>query len=152
MAVHAAMAEAMADVITDCKITQNCAIDQTFVEEWALTQLLMKDKLDHFMKLHLLSSTNLPAAFLNKLECKPYQVADIDATITDQPLVETVQRGPKQIKMQHNKACANLKLHLERLAYYLRHELPVVEAEKRAAEAKKQTTLMFLLSIHATAL
>ena len=41
--------------------------------------------------------------------------------------------------MQHNKACANLKLHLERLAYYLRHELPVVEAEKRAAEAKKQT-------------
>ena len=31
LAVHAAMAGAMADVITDCKITQNCAIDQTFV-------------------------------------------------------------------------------------------------------------------------
>ena len=31
LAVHAAMAEAMANVITDCKITQNCAIDQTFV-------------------------------------------------------------------------------------------------------------------------
>ena len=68
LAVHAAMAEAMADVITDCKITQNCAIDQTFVENWALAQLLMKDKLDYFMRLHLLSTTNLPAAFLNKLE------------------------------------------------------------------------------------
>ena len=139
MAVHAAMAEAMADVITDCKITQNCAIDQTFVEEWALTQLLMKDKLDHFMRLHLLS-TNSPLAYLNKLESRPYQVADIDATITDQALVPSaVQKGPMRIKMQHNEACANLKLHLERLAYYLRHELPVVEAEKRAAEAKKQT-------------
>ena len=81
LAVHAAMAEAMADVITDCKITQNCAIDQTFVEEWALTQLLMKDKLDHFIRLHLLS-TNSPSAYLNKLESKPYQAADIDATIT----------------------------------------------------------------------
>ena len=56
LAVHAAMAAAMADVITDYEITQNCAIDQTFVENWALAQLLMKDKLDHFMKLHLLSS------------------------------------------------------------------------------------------------
>ena len=86
LAVHAAMAGAMADVITDCKITQNCAIDQKFVEEWALTQLLMKDKLDHFIRLHLLS-TNSPLVYLNKLESKPYQVADIDATITDQPLV-----------------------------------------------------------------
>ena len=31
LAVHAAMAAAMADVITDCEITQNCAIDQKFV-------------------------------------------------------------------------------------------------------------------------
>ena len=63
LAVHAAMAGAMADVITDCKITQNCAIDQTFVENWALAQLLMKDKLDHFMRLHLLSTTNPQAVF-----------------------------------------------------------------------------------------
>ena len=57
LAVHAAMAGAMADVITDCKITQNCAIDQTFVENWALAQLLMKDKLDHFY-----SGTQTPRA------------------------------------------------------------------------------------------
>ena len=139
LAVHAAMAGAMADVITDCKITQNCAIDQTFVENWALAQLLMKDKLDYFMRLHLLSTTNLPAAFLNKLECKPYQVADIDATITDQPLVETVQRGPKQIKMQHNEACAQLKDTLGRLAFILRNEMPAIKAHMQSVEAKKQT-------------
>mmetsp|Transcript_7465 Transcript_7465/g.19579 ORF Transcript_7465/g.19579 Transcript_7465/m.19579 type:complete len:311 (-) Transcript_7465:879-1811(-) len=139
LAVHAAMAEAMADVITDCKITQNCAIDQTFVEEWALTQLLMKDKLDHFIRLHLLS-TNSPSAYLNKLESRPYQVADIDATITDQPLVPSaVQKGPMRIKMQHNEACAQLKDTLGRLAFILRNEMPAIKAHMQSVEARKQT-------------
>ena len=139
LAVHAAMAEAMADVITDCKITQNCAIDQTFVEEWALTQLLMKDKLDHFMRLHLLS-TNSPLAYLNKLESRPYQVADIDATITDQALVPSaVQKGPMRIKMQHNEACAQLKDTLGRLAFFLRNEIPAIKAHIQSVEARKQT-------------
>ena len=139
LAVHAAMAEAMADVITDCKITQNCAIDQTFVEEWALTQLLMKDKLDHFIRLHLLS-TNSPSAYLNKLESKPYQAADIDATITDQPLVPSaVQKGPMRIKMQHNEACAQLKDILGRLAFILRNEMPAIKAHVQSVEARKQT-------------
>ena len=139
LAVHAAMAGAMADVITDCKITQNCAIDQTFVEEWALTQLLMKDKLDHFIRLHLLS-TNSPSAYLNKLESRPYQVADIDATITDQPLVPSaVQNGPMRIKMQHNEACAQLKDTLGRLAFFLRNEIPAIKAHVQSVEAKKQT-------------
>ena len=139
LAVHAAMAGAMADVITDCKITQNCAIDQKFVEEWALTQLLMKDKLDHFIRLHLLS-TNSPSVYLNKLESKPYQVADIDATITDQPLVPSaVQNGPMRIKMQHNEACAQLKDTLGRLAFILRNEMPAIKAHMQSVEAKKQT-------------
>ena len=46
LAVHKAMAKAMADVVTDHKITEEGAIDldQKFIEQWALTQLLMKDK------------------------------------------------------------------------------------------------------------
>ena len=46
LAVHKAMAKAMADVVTDHKITEEGEIDITpeFIEQWALTQLLMKDK------------------------------------------------------------------------------------------------------------
>ena len=48
LAVHKAMARAMEDVVTDPdhKITQEGEIDITpeFIEQWALTQLLMKDK------------------------------------------------------------------------------------------------------------
>ena len=51
LAVHAAMAEAMENVITGRKITQDCQIDKEFVEQWARTQLLMKDKLDHIITL-----------------------------------------------------------------------------------------------------
>ena len=66
-------------------------------------------------------------------------MADIDATITDQPLVETVQRGPKQIKMQHNEACAQLKDTLGRLAFFLRNEIPAIKAHIQSVEAQKQT-------------
>ena len=48
LAVHKAMARAMEDVVTDPdhKITEEGEIDITpeFIEQWALTQLLMKDK------------------------------------------------------------------------------------------------------------
>ena len=41
LAVHKAMAKAMADVVTDHKITEEGEIDITseFIEEWALTHL-----------------------------------------------------------------------------------------------------------------
>ena len=50
LAVHKAMAKAMANVVTDHKITEEGEIDITheFIEQWALTQLLMKDKLKQF--------------------------------------------------------------------------------------------------------
>jgi hypothetical protein len=43
LAVHKAMARAMADVVTDHKITEEGESDITpaFIEEWALTQLLI---------------------------------------------------------------------------------------------------------------
>ena len=57
LAVHKAMAKAMADVVTDHKFTEEgfiynkIDVDQNFIEEWALTQLLMKDKQDHFLRM-----------------------------------------------------------------------------------------------------
>ena len=63
LAVHAAMARAMENVITGRNFTQDCQIDKEFVEQWARTQLLMKDKLDHIMRLYLLS-TNSPSTLL----------------------------------------------------------------------------------------
>ena len=55
LAVHKAMAKAMANVVTDHKITEEGEIDITheFIEQWALTQLLMKDKQDHFMMMRI---------------------------------------------------------------------------------------------------
>ena len=58
LAVHKAMARAMEDVVTDPdhKITEEGEIDITpeFIEQWALTQLLMKDKQDDFMRMRIL--------------------------------------------------------------------------------------------------
>ena len=56
LAVHKAMAKAMANVVTDHKITEEGEIDITheFIEQWALTQLLMKDKQDDFMRMRIL--------------------------------------------------------------------------------------------------
>jgi hypothetical protein len=51
LAVHGAMARVMADVCTDRKVEVVCEIEQSFVENWALTHFLMKDKQDHFMRL-----------------------------------------------------------------------------------------------------
>ena len=124
LAVHAAMARAMENVITGRNFTQDCQIDKEFVEQWARTQLLMKDKLDHIMRLYLLS-TNSPSTLLRVT----YQAADI----------EVVTPPVSQLKVKHNEACDRLKLALERLAYHLRHEYPVVEAEKQVAEGKKQS-------------
>ena len=55
LAVHKAMAKAMADVVTDHKFTEEGESDITpaFIEEWALTQLLMKDKQDYFLRMHI---------------------------------------------------------------------------------------------------
>jgi hypothetical protein len=50
LAVHSAMARVMADVCTDRKVEVVCEIEQSFVENWALTHFLMKDKQDHFMR------------------------------------------------------------------------------------------------------
>jgi hypothetical protein len=45
------MVRVMADVCTDRKVEVVCEIEQSFVENWALTHFLMKDKQDHFMRL-----------------------------------------------------------------------------------------------------
>ncbi len=75
LAVHAAMARAMENVITGRNFTQDCQIDKEFVEQWARTQLLMKDKLDHmnralflcgFLANHILTfcSSGPPLAYM----------------------------------------------------------------------------------------
>ena len=79
LAVHKAMARAMADVVTDHKITEEGESDITpeFIEEWALTQLLMKDKQDHFLRMHI-HATNAAGATLVIKENVPYKVPDIE--------------------------------------------------------------------------
>ena len=64
LAVHS-HGKAMADVVTDLKITDEGEIDvdQNFIEEWALAELLMKDKLNHFMRMRI-HATNAAGATL----------------------------------------------------------------------------------------
>ena len=80
LAVHKAMAKAMADVVTDHKITEEGEIDITheFIEQWALTQLLMKDKLDNFMRMRIHATNAAGATLVIKV---PYMAADIKTGI-----------------------------------------------------------------------
>ena len=137
LAVHSAMARVMADVCTDRKVEVVCEIEQSFVENWALTHFLMKDKQDHFMRLWLKHQQNTNLVHLDKIECLPYKSADIDTEVINQPAVINIQ--PSQaFKDLHNGACNKLKVTLARLAYKLRHEIPAIGAAKQAVEVAKQ--------------
>ena len=121
LAVHKAMAKAMADVVTDHKIREEGEIDvdQNFIEEWALTQLLMKDKLDHFMRMRI-HATNAAGATLVIKENVPYKAPDIETSI------KSVGRSAKQEKQ--SQALNRLKVVYGLLAYKLAHEKPAIKA------------------------
>ena len=120
LAVHKAMAKAMADVVTDHKITEDGAIDldQKFIEEWALTQLLMKDKQDDFMRMRI-HATNARGATLVIKENVPYKAADIKTSI------KLVGRSAKQERQ--DGALRRLKVVYGLLAYKLAHEKPAIK-------------------------
>ena len=78
------MARAMEDVVTDPdhKITEEGESDITleFIEQWALTQLLMRDKQDHFMRMRF-HAANAAGATLAIKENVPYKAPDIETSI-----------------------------------------------------------------------
>ena len=119
LVVHKAMARAMADVVTDRKFTEDGEIDITaeFIEKWALTQLLMKDKLDNFMWMRI-HATNAAGATLVINERVPYRAPDIETGI---------EEGLSPEQEAQSQALNRLKLVYGHLAYILAHENPAVK-------------------------
>ena len=112
----------MEDVVTDPdhKITEEGEIDITpeFIEQWALTQLLMKDKQDDFMRMRI-HATNARGATLVIKENVPYKAPDIETSI------KLVGRSAKQERQ--DGALRRLKVVYGLLAYKLAHEKPAIK-------------------------
>ena len=112
----------MEDVVTDPdhKITEEGESDITleFIEQWALTQLLMRDKQDHFMRMRF-HAANAAGATLAIKENVPYKAPDIETSI------KLVGRSAKQEKQ--SQALNRLEVVYGLLAYNLAHQKPAIK-------------------------